>query len=139
MNWKLILLLSMFGLAMAIGTVFFIPSLAEPICWPVIFVVTALAIARQAPGKFFLHGFLVGLTNWIWVASAHVFLHATYMARHGANLAELPALPPAAPQILVIMRQYDLPVPGLSGIVIGLLAWIVSRFVRSQRLATPAA
>ena len=57
MNWKLIFLLSLFGLAMAVGTVFVITSQIEPWCWLVIFIVCAWAIAAQAPGKFFLHGF----------------------------------------------------------------------------------
>lgn len=64
MNWKLILLLSMFGLAMAIATVYVMPSRFEAPFWLVIFVTCAFVIARRAPGKFFLHGFLVGLTNW---------------------------------------------------------------------------
>ncbi len=39
MNGKLILQLSMFGLAMGLATVFFIPSSIEPAFWLAIFVV----------------------------------------------------------------------------------------------------
>ena len=55
MNWKLIVLLSLFGLAMAIATVFVVPSNVEPLLWLVIFVACAWWIARGAPGKYFLH------------------------------------------------------------------------------------
>ncbi len=41
MNWKLILQLSLFGLAMAVGTVFVIPSNVEPLFWLAIFAVCA--------------------------------------------------------------------------------------------------
>ena len=33
MKWKLIFLLSLFGLAMAFATVFWIPSMIEPVFW----------------------------------------------------------------------------------------------------------
>ena len=63
LNFKLILALSMFGLAMSIATVFLIPSSVEPIFWLVIFLVCAYVIAKRAPSKFFLHGLLVSLAN----------------------------------------------------------------------------
>ncbi len=54
MNWKLILQLSLFGLAMAFATVFFIPSKVEPLVWLAIFIACAYVIATKAPGKSFL-------------------------------------------------------------------------------------
>jgi hypothetical protein len=42
MNWKLIITLSLFGLAMGIATVFVVPSTVEPLCWLAIFVVCAV-------------------------------------------------------------------------------------------------
>jgi hypothetical protein len=130
MNLKLIFLLSLMGLAMAIGTVYVIPSNIEAMLWPVIFVICAFLIARGAPGKFFLHGFLVGLTNWVWVAGTHVILSDAYTARHVKEVAAMRAMPlPDAP-ITVLMRLYDLPVPGASGVVIGLLAWVAAKVVR---------
>ncbi|MGA3051148.1 MAG: hypothetical protein ABSE00_04425, partial [Chitinispirillaceae bacterium] len=56
MNWKLILQLSLFGLAMAIATVFIILSKIEPFFWLAIFALCAYVIARQAPDRYFLHG-----------------------------------------------------------------------------------
>ena len=60
MNWRLILMLSLFGLAMALATVWVIPSTVEPIFWLVIFIICAVIIARQVPARHFLHGLLVG-------------------------------------------------------------------------------
>ena len=46
MNWKLIFGLSLFGLAMAIATVFVIPSKIEPFFWLAIFIICAIVIAK---------------------------------------------------------------------------------------------
>jgi len=47
MNWKLILQLSLFGLAMAFATVFVVPSNIEPLLWLPIFVICAYLIAKR--------------------------------------------------------------------------------------------
>ncbi len=133
MNWKLILLLSLFGLSMAIATVYVMPPNIEPLFWFPIFIASAFLIARRARGKYFLHGFLVGLTNWVWVAAAHVILFDAYMPMHAKEIAAMQSMPmPDIPRLMMLIVQFfrarALPVPGLSGVVIGLLSWIVSRF-----------
>jgi hypothetical protein len=47
MNWKLIFLLSLFGLAMGFATVFVLPTKIEPVFWLVIFVISAYLIAKR--------------------------------------------------------------------------------------------
>jgi hypothetical protein len=137
MKWALVLQLSMFGLAMAIGTVYVIPPNVEALLWPAIFIACALVIARRAPDKHFTHGFFVGLTNWTWVATAHVVLFGAYAARHAEHLAALQSLPVPEVEIIApivdVFRRYALPIPGLSGIVIGSLAWIASKLVAPKR------
>jgi hypothetical protein len=51
MDWKLIFGLSLFGLAMAIATVFVIPSNVEPIFWLAIFLVCAYLIFIGEVGR----------------------------------------------------------------------------------------
>lgn len=77
MNWKLIFQLSLFGLAMAVATVALVPSSVEPFCWLVIFVICAYIIAKNAPGKYFLHGFMTSLVNSVWITSAHVLFYSS--------------------------------------------------------------
>jgi hypothetical protein len=48
MDWKLVFQLSLFGAAMAIATVYWIPSNVEPFFWIVILGVTAYLIVRRA-------------------------------------------------------------------------------------------
>jgi hypothetical protein len=137
MSWKLILGLSMFGLAMAIGTVYVISGRLGGPLWLAIFVICAVAIARRAPGRFFLHGFLVGLTNWMWVAGAHVMLIDTYRARHPIESIAMPTLPSLLAPVVRLMRRFELPIPGASGLIIGLLSWIASK-IPARRKASRA-
>src|SRR5256885_2510438 len=95
MNWKLIFGLSLFGLAMAIATVFWIPSSIEWIFWLVIFLICAYLIAKNAPGNYFLHGFLVSVVNSVWITIAHVALFSTYVANH-PEMTEMNAKLPMA-------------------------------------------
>jgi hypothetical protein len=126
MNWKLILQLSLFGLAMAVATVFFIPSTIEPLFWLVIFLVCAYVIATKAPGKYFLHGLMTSLVNSIWITATHVILFNAYVANH-AQEAEMMAKVPISPKVMMICTG---PIVGLiSGLVLGLLAWIAHKLV----------
>jgi len=53
MNKKLIFRLSIFGLAMAFATVYFIPSNIEPLCWLAIFILCAYLIAKNCTENTF--------------------------------------------------------------------------------------
>lgn len=144
MNWKLILQLWLFGLAMAIATVYVIPAKLESPTWIAIVLAYALLVARRAPGRFFLHGFLVGLANWVSVTGAHVILFDAYVARHAEAAAAIQAVS-ASPQVATsflgpiagMMGRFAIPVPGASGVVIGLLAWGLSRLVAPKPARAP--
>ena len=106
MNWKLILQLSLFGLVMGVATVFFIPSSVEPFCWLVVFLVSAYAIARGAPGRPFLHGVCVGLANCVWVTGAHILLADQYLARHAREAAMMNSMPmPTHPRLMMALQR----------------------------------
>jgi hypothetical protein len=135
MNWKLIVLLSIFGLAMGLATVFFIPSNREPAFWLPIFLLCAFLIARGTSGNAFLHGVYLGLANSVWVTAAHVLFFARYIAAHAQEATMMQMMPLANhPRLMMIFTG---PVVGvISGIVIGFFAFIASRFVKPRvRLA----
>jgi hypothetical protein len=129
LDWKLILLLSLFGLAMGIATVFVIPSNVEPIFWLAIFLVCAYVIAKKAPGKFFLHGFCVSLVNCVWVTGAHIALLASYLPRHPNEAQMMAKMPmPDSPRLMMLMMG---PVVGIvSGLVLGSFAFIAGKLVK---------
>ncbi len=143
MRWSLVRSLSMFGLAMALGTIALIPARLGGPLWIVIFLVTSLIVAKRADRLFFLHGFLVGLVNWAWVTAAHVAFHGAYVAHHAADIAARGAMAPAMPAPLApayaLMQAYDVPIPGASGLIYGALSWLGSKVLRRRAAARPAA
>ena len=122
MNWKLIFQLSVFGLIMAFATVSLISERAEPGFWIIIFVFCAIVIARAAPGKFFLHGFLVCLVNCLWITAVHFFLYESYAAHHHDIVAWYTGFHPRRTMITFA------PVFGIaSGLVLGLFSFVASK------------
>ena len=135
MNWKLILGLSLFGLAMAIATVFIIPANIEPVVWLVIFVVVAFLIPRLQPDRHFLHGLLVGIVNSVWITAAHIVFFDQYIAKHAKEAAIMKSMP-ASPRVMMAVVG---PLVGIiSGIVIGVLALLAARAAKSRRSSASA-
>ena len=130
MNLRLVLLVSTIALGMAIATVYALPAAIESACWLAVVLACAFLVARLAPGKFFLHGLLVGLLNWVWVTASHVLLFAAWSSRHAQDLAAMKSLAGPLPGW---MRHYGVPIPGASGVMIGALAWLASRIPALRR------
>jgi hypothetical protein len=127
MSWKLVLALSLFGLSMGVATAFVIPSTIEPYAWLAIFGVSGYVIAKQAPGRYVLHGILVSILDAIWVTGAHVALYDKYVVVHRSILAMAPHLgsPP------VTMAAAGAVVGIVGGIALGVFAWVSSKFIVS--------
>lgn len=127
MNWKLILALSLFGLAMAVGSLFGL-GLAEPLLWLAIFIIYAWVIAKRAPGKYFLHGFLVSVMNSVWITAVHAGFFSIYVKNNPQFVQSAP--PGMNPRVLMIITG---PVFGvLFGLVAGLFAFIASKIVKKR-------
>jgi hypothetical protein len=130
MNWKLILQLSLFGLAMAISTVYWIPSSLEPIFWIAIFIICAYLIATKCTGQFFLHGLFVSLVNSIWITVIHVLLFKDYKMHHADEVEMMRSLPvPGIENPDVIYGSVD---RFISGLVLGLFAFIASKIWKNK-------
>lgn len=132
MNWKLIGLLSLFGLGMGLATVFVIPSNIEPICWLVIFLFCAYVIAKNSPGKHFLHGLLLGLANSVWITAAHILFFYQYLARHAREAAMMESMVlHDAPKLVMAITG---PIVGLiSGVILGLFAFVAGKLVKPSQ------
>lgn len=136
MNWPLVFLLSLFGLGMGVATVFVVPSNVEPFFWLVIFLISAWVIAKQAPGRPFVHGLMVGIVNSFWITTYHVLLVQSYLPRHPQEAEMMKSMPmPDSPRLMMAMVG---PVVGVvSGAVIGLLALAAGKLV-GRRPPAPA-
>ena len=132
MKWPLILNLSLFGLAMALATVFFIPSTIEPFFWLAIFVVSAYLIAKSGAANPFLHGFTTSLANCVWVTGGHILFFEAYLQRHPQEAAMMSKMPlPDSPRLMMLMTG---PVVGLvSGLVLGLFAFLAAKALASKK------
>jgi hypothetical protein len=134
MNWKLIALLSIFGLAMGLLTISIIPSNIEPFFWIAIMLISAYVIARYAQGKYFLHGFLVSIANSIWITIAHAAFFYQYIDTHPEYIQMTNGLPETLaghPRRMMVVIG---PLTGVFfGLIQGLFAWIASRFVKGLR------
>ena len=136
MNWKLIVQLSLFGFAMGIATVFVISSNAEPLFWLGIFLVSAYLIAVRSPGRPFVHGVMVGFVNGLWVTGFHILFAAQYLANHPQEASMMASMPlPTHPRVMMALIG---PCIGLlSGIVLGLLAFIVTKLIARRAAGIP--
>lgn len=132
MNWKLIFQLSIFGLVMAIATVFVIPSNIEPLCWLTIFVLCAYLIAKNCTEKYFVTGLFVSLLNSVWITSAHIILFDTYIANHVQEASMLTKMPmPDYPKLMMLMIG---PIIGIvSGLILGMFAFIASKIMKKKQ------
>jgi hypothetical protein len=131
MNKKLILQLSLFGMAMSIATVFWIPSRIEPLFWIVIFILCAYLIVRNSTEKYFLHGFLVCLVNCVWITGVHILLFHTYILNHPDEATMMTKMPlPDSPRLMMLITG---PIIGIiSGLILGLFAFIASKILRTD-------
>ena len=124
-DWKVVFSLSLFGLAMGVATVFFIPSKIEPLFWLAIFVACAVIIARRCKGSYFLNGLFVSLVNSVWITTAHVALFDAYAASHAQEVAMATRM--GSPRLMMVMTG---PVVGLVfGLILGLFSWIASKLM----------
>ena len=135
MNWKLILYLSLFGLVMGIATVYWIPSNVEPFVWLVIFVISAILIARNCRRLPFVHGLLVSVANSVWITAAHVLLFDQYLANHPqeASMMQSMARPDLAREMMAVMGPV---IGGISGVVLGIFSLIAFKLVARNRPAS---
>jgi hypothetical protein len=126
MKWKLIIQLSMFGFIMAIATVSLIDTRMEPPFWFMTFVFCAFVIAKVAPEKHFLHGFMVAMVNSVWLTLVHLLLFDSYAANH-------PDVMPfygTNPRLTMLLTG---PLFGVMfGIILGLFALVASKIVRKN-------
>ena len=80
--------------------------------------------------------------NWVGVAGAHVHLYPACSSRHALEAFAAPALPHALMSlvgpILGVMQHFALPVPGLSGLVIGSLARLASKVPGRKPIRAPS-
>ena len=131
MNSKLILSLSLFGLIVALGTTYWILSDVEPYLWVAVSIACACFIAVKAPGRYFLHGFLVSIVCSFWMVIIHAALAAKYLASHIKEAEQYSKMNKAGSLSFFKAMLVLEPVKGvLTGVLFGVFAVIASRILK---------
>jgi hypothetical protein len=131
MNWKLIFQLSIFGLIMAVGTTSLIPQTLEWPFWLLIFIFCAFVIAKRCTGKYFLYGFMASIFNCFWILLVHLIFFETFMRTHQMPPnAKIPVYMTIQPRVVMIVFGAIIGV--VSGLVLGLFAFIASKIVKKD-------
>ena len=131
MNYKLIFQLSLFGLAMAISTVFWIPSAIEPFFWFIIFIICAYFIALKSSGKYFMTGFWVSIVNCVWITAAHILFYHAYLSNHHHE-AEMMVNMPVIHSVRLMMLLTGPFIGIISGLMLGSFAYIGSKILQKK-------
>ena len=126
MNCKLIFSLSLFGVAVAIASLFGLTRNIEPILWLVIFIFYAVWIAKHIGGKYFLHGFLVSLLNGVWISLIHAAFFSMYIANNPEMMESYQKLPQfISPRVMILITG---PIIGMvTGLVAGVFALVAGK------------
>lgn len=121
MNWKLILLLSLFGIVLAFAGVLGLPGRYEAIIWLIVFIIYAVIIVRKTTGKYFLHAFLTSIINGVWIGIIHAAFMSTYLGNHQVIRGIYKTMP------LSYHRRIMTVIMGLAlGIIMGIIAGLVA-------------
>ena len=133
MNWKLMLGLSLFGLVMAIATVYVIPTRIEVYIWLPIYLLCAYLVQKYAPSKLFLHGFLVSILNSVWVTCLHITLSDTYLSNHPLDAASFINLDSQyGIKIWQAMVFTGTAIGVVSGVFLGLFVLVMDKIFRGR-------
>src|ERR1041385_19961 len=131
MNWKLIFLLSLFGVAIAVVSLFGLSKPIEMSLWLVIFIFYAIMIVKYTHGKYFLHGLLVSLFNGIWIAVIHSACFDMYIANNPEQAEMAAQFPPSIPPQMMMMIIGPL-VGLIFGVVAGLFAVVAGKIMKKN-------
>ena len=116
------------GLVMALATVSWVSSSAEPYVWILIFLWVGYMIAKNTGRKHFLYGFIVSILNSFWVTGVHIAFADTYLSHHPQEAAMLST---ESPRLLMLMTGLLIGI--VSGIVLGFIATIAGKLIPNDR------
>ena len=127
MNWKLILALSLSGLVIAVATLFGMGFMG-PTLWLFIGGLCACFIATRAPGKYFLHGFLVNVLSMFWIFA----IHACYLLDVSRNKPEIVEILPGGRSPQAMNLLLGLTAAAVTGVIGGLFGFVASAILKKR-------
>jgi hypothetical protein len=128
MNWKIILLLSLFGVVMGIASLFGISQGVEWILWIIIAFASAFILSVNVTNKFFAHALFIGLLDGIYPSVIQLAFFDTYILNNPQLLEGFQQLPAT-----VEPRLFVLVIGPFIGIVYGLFIGLITRIIEKFR------
>jgi len=128
-NWKLIFLLSLFGIAMAFAGVFGISGRVQTLIWLIILIFYAVVIVRQTTGRYFLHAFTVSVVNGIWIGIIQAAFISAYLRNHHI-IKGIYKMMPLISHRRVLMVIMGLLTGAIMGLIAGLIAFAAGKIMK---------
>jgi hypothetical protein len=128
-NIRLILLLALTGIAVGVSTILgLVHSGTEFLVWIGLALVFAYVIARGAPKRPFLHGFLTGFIGSMLATIVQCIFFDGYLETNPQAVMSFSQLPDGVyPQVAILVLS---PITSsINGLFVGLLSWVASRFL----------
>jgi hypothetical protein len=129
MNWRLILSLSQFGVAMGVASVLGLAQGYGGILWSLIGIFCAIWIARKLRTRHFVHGLLTGAIGGGIAPLIQVPFFSTYLTNNPRAVADLKQLP-AGLSVQTFFLILILVIAVLSGLALGLLSWAAGKIIK---------
>lgn len=132
MNWKIIILLVLLGVAIAAASLFgLVNSNYEWAYWLVAAIISGFVIAKSCSRSIFMHGVIVGLFSGILGSVIQSLFFDTYLENNKESLDGFKNITEAlAPQYVILFSG---PFIGIAyGIVIGLIAIVFSKMASKK-------
>jgi hypothetical protein len=118
-----VLSLSLLGAGLGAASVFGLSGVAAAIGWTLAAVICAGQIARRAPGRAFLNGFLTGFIGSVLATLVQVALVPIYLEHQPDIAAELATMATTLPPRALILVSAPF-LGAVGGLVLGLLSYI---------------
>jgi hypothetical protein len=115
---------------MGVLTSFVVTSEVEMYVWIPIMLIIAYFVAKQASGKYFLHGFLTSVLSGFWLLLVHALLWDNFYALNKVSMDADFAGMPQGFSMKVIMLAVTPFVGAFFGLIQGLLAFLASKIVK---------
>lgn len=134
MSWKVIFLLSLFGVAVGFAGVYGLSGTAELIVWLFIFVIFAVVIVRSRSGDYFVHALLASILAGLWVGIMHAAFINTYVAHNARLRAGYAMIPKTAhPRLMMVLTGPF--IGAVMGVVAGLMAAVAGKILKRKEPA----
>ncbi len=134
MRWKVILLLSLFGLLMGALSLGGFTRGIELWYWIAIAAISALVLARSAQQRHFLHGWFVGALSGLWNGTVQAAFFTTYAANNPASIQNTDGSSFVLTPTFVLIAG---PIIGMIyGVVVGLLSQVTARILKPPPVTT---